>query len=369
MTTTSFTSADVKTRKAWSLRVYKDIVTDTEVVADMVKNGILKVEDDLVKGRGDNVKVHFVNRLQAKGFIDDEAIGGNESAMTYYQSQVDIHEFNAVISIPNAGTISQQRVVFDLPEDTYQVLKMWLQEKTVVGILNNLCGNTATSITYDSVTYSTTTDLLKITMGNAPTAPSSNQIIYAGSGNTSDQNVGDDPTATFSLKLIDEAEARARKNRPYVNPLKRSDGIKYICYVHVDGFKQLIQDTSSPIQYRDIYLNKIASGKDDELFNASAMYSQTLIVATDKIPYGVTASAADANVRRALFVGQDAGSLAFGQGYKMPDGTSTAGFSFHEDMLEVERIKRIRVCGMMGANKNVFNSIDRGTIVISHYVA
>lgn len=367
MAATTFATGDVQTRKAWSDRVYKDITTDTEFVSQMISDGILKLQDDLTKSAGDQVKYHFVRRINDKGFIGDAAVTGSEKALTYDQATVLINELRQVIQIPNSGTISSQRVTFDMPEDAYWALKNYIQERMIVSAFNQLAGNLVTSYTYDSQVFSTTTQMLEINGMNACVAPSTNNIIYAGTANTSDTGVGGDTTATFSFTLIDSAEAAARKNRPYLRPLE-GGSIKYRCYVHVDGFKQLIQDTSAPIQFRDIYLNKIASGKDNELFGASYQYSQTEIVVSDKVPYGSASSTTNTNVRRAIFCGQEAGVIAFGKGYSA-GGKTTPGFKFEEDYLDVNKWKRIAISSIYGINKTIYNSVDRGTIVISHYVA
>jgi N4-gp56 family major capsid protein len=367
MTTTSFTSADVQTRKAWSDRVYNDIITDTELVSDMLSDGILKEEKDLSKNKGDTVKFHFRRRISAKGFIGDAVATGLEQALVYDQDEVVINQLRQVESIPNKGTISEQRVVFNMPEDAYMALKDYIQERMVVSAFNQLCGNSATSLTYDGQTY-TGNDRLEITGMNSAVAPSANQIIYAGTANTTDALVNADTSATMSLKYIDEAVTRARKNRPYIRPISGKP-YKYVCYVHVDGFKQIVQDTTAPIQFRDLFYSNMAGGKGDKGFNnMSLQYMDTLIVSTDKIPNGVSSSTSQANVRRAVFVGEEAGVLAFGKGYTA-GGKTTPGFSFQEDTVDVEQIRRIAISSIFGITKATYNSVDRGTIVISHYVA
>lgn len=362
MTATTFSSADVQTRKAWSDRVYYDITTDTEIVSDLISDGILKQENDLSRDAGDEIKTHFLRRLTNKGFLGNTAVTGQESALTYDQFTFNVNQLRNVVKIPTDGTIDAQRVTFDMPEDTYQTLKNWMAEKMTVSALNQLAGYYPTSVSYDGETY-TGDERLILSGMNAVSAPSSSNHIFAG-GNANDSAVNSDTNATLTFSLIDQCEAAARKNRPYIRPLARRDGVKYKMITHVDGFKQLIQDTSSPIQYRDIYLNKIASGKDDELIGEVIRYSQTEICVTDKIPNGVHSNTAQTNVRRAVFLGQEAGAIGFGKGYE-----GTAGFKFEDDYVDVNQWHRIAIVGIYGIEKAVYNSVDRGSIVVSHYVA
>jgi len=366
MANTTFSSASVFSVKLWSDRVEQDITTDTEFVSEMVSDQILIKQDELQKNAGDQVKYNFRGRDSTKGLIGDAAATGNEKALTFYQATMLINKLRKVFSIPTKGSISAQRVVFDMPKEAYATLRDYMQERLIVGTFNQLAGNVATSITWDGETFATTTELLEITGMNAAVAPSSLAQIWA-NGNTVDSGVNSDTAAKFSLTLIDEAEARARKNRPYILPLNKG-GIMYRCYLHVDGFKQLIQDVTAPIQYRDIYLNKIASGKSNELFGTRFQYSQTEVIVTDKIPYGVATTTAQTNVRRAVFCGMQAGALAYGQGFSA-SGKTTPGFSFDEDIIDVGATRRIGLSAIYGVSKTVFNSLDRGTIVISHYVA
>jgi len=366
MTTTNFPTGSVHTVKLWSDRVYQDVTTDTELVSEMVTDGTLQKREELSRDKGDEVKYTFRRRISSKGLIGDTSATGNEKALTFDQATLLVNRLRQVVQIPNDGTISAQRVVFNMPEETYAALRDYIKERLIVGVLNHLAGNVASSITYDGETFSTATELLEITALNACIAPSANQHIFA-NGNTTDAQVNADTAAKFSFTLIDEAEARARKNRPYIVPLAQN-GVMYRCYLHVDGFKQLIQDTTAPIQYRDIYLNKIASGKANELFGTRIQYSQTEIVVTDKIPYGVNSTTAQTNVRRAVFVGKEAGCIAYGKGFTA-NGKTTPGFSFKEDTVDIDDQRRIAVVAIYGAKKTQYNSVDRGSIVISHYVA
>lgn len=360
----SVSSADVQTRKAWSEVVHQDITTDTEIVSDAVSAGIIVTKDDLSKGKGDEVKFHFTPRHSGAGFIDDQTATGSESIPTYYQDIVNLHYFREVFAIPDEGTISTQRVTFDLPKQVYITLRNWMKEKMVVGTLNQLAGNVASSITYDGTTYTGATELLKITGGNTCTAASTNQIIRANQLST-DTLVAADTTATMSLAYILEAERRARVNRPYIKELEGQGDIKYRLYVHADGYLQMLNDTASPYTMRDIYYNNIAGGKGATMGKA---FSQTEIIVTDKVPYGVTSTTADTTSRRAIFCGQEAAALAYGKGFTA-NGKTTPGFLFKEDTTDVQHNRRISIGGMWGVSKAQFNSIDRGTIAITHYTA
>lgn len=367
MTATNFSSSDVQTRKVWAQRMYYDSISDETMTGMLKKMGVIVQQDELSREAGDNVKFHLLNRLSGKGLRGMASRTGNENKLDYFQDSVNIDMLSEVVQIPKKGTIASQRVSFNMKEDTYRVLRNWNNERDTVAALNQLAGYYPTSIVYDGTTV-TGDDRLNYTGLNAAIAPSANNILRPNSL-TTDQAVNADNTATMKFTLIDSAVNQAMKNRPYIEKIEQ-DGIDYVCIMHVDGVKQLIQDTSSPWQYRDIKLAEIASGKSDaRSVGLNIQYQQTLIIGTDKIPYGVhsSTSAAQTNVRRAIFCGREALALALGQGYS-GGGETVAGYEFDsypiEDLWNAYTLK-----GIKGMKKIQFNSTDRGVIVLSHYVA
>lgn len=370
MTATQFSTTDGQTVKLWADRLRLDVTTDGGLLSEMISSGILAEEKDLNKEAGDYVKSHFLERTSNAGFLGDASITGLEQGLTYDPDAVYINELRNVWKIPNKGHISAQRVKFDMPENVYQNARMWNTEKLLVSTLNQLAGNAATTITYDGVSYTGTTGaapLAIITGHNAVTDATSNQVIRA-NAQASDNAVGSDTTAKFNLGLIVQAENYAGKNRPYVMPLDGATDFK--CFIHNDAYQQMIEDTTYAIQYRDIYLSMITSGasKDASIKGKRFVFSRTEIIVTDKVPNGETSGTANANTRRAIFCGQEAGTIAFGQGYTY-GGKTTPGFSFDEDTTEVGKWRRIATTCIYGVKKAVYNSKDRGTIAIVHYVA
>lgn len=365
MTVTSFATGADQTVKLWSKRLEYDLSTDKELVGEMRSAGILIVQEDTAREAGDTIKFNLLSRISEKGLIGMQAATGNERALTYYQDQLLINQLRQAVGNPNKRTIDQQRVTFNLDEDTYIVLRNWMSERMTVSALNQLAGYNPTTFSYDGQTF-TGDERLELWGMNAPTAPSSTRIVRA-NGLATDLLVNGDSTATFKLSLIDEAEKSAAKNRPYILPMDGMGDIKFRCYVHTDQFYQILQDTSAPIQWRDIYLNMIASGKASS-FSRRFVYSQTEIIPTDKIPYGVTSNAVNLNTRRAVFCGRQAGCIAFGRGFS-GGGDTVAGFTFEQDFWDIKNIVRTAVVAVYGIKKAVYNSIDHGSIVITTYVA
>jgi|NOAtaT_7_FD_contig_21_5711016_length_1660_multi_6_in_0_out_0_2 N4-gp56 family major capsid protein len=372
MASTQFLTGDPQTVKVWADSLYYDAVSDKTLVGQLISNGILVNKEELNKGAGDQIKIDLAGRIISKGSIGMQPVTGNEVALSFYQDTIDINGLRIAVNIPNTGTIDAQRVKFDLPDTSYEMLRNWYSDRMTLSAMNQLAGYTATSISWDGLTY-TGTDRIELTGMQTAVAPTGTNRIIRANGLATDQAVAADATATFKLSLIDDAVSAANKNQPtgrYIGQLAGGN-IKYHCYVHVDQFKQIVQDTTAPQQFREIMLAKIASGQTNAaLIGQSLEYNQTLIVATDKIPNGVNSgtSAAEANARRAVFTGRDAGSIAFGMGYSA-GGETTPGFSFYEDILDGGAYRQITASCVHGIKKHTFNSVDNGTIVLTTYVA
>jgi hypothetical protein len=372
MANTQFSSSSTSTVKLWSERTLYDFVSDTEMLGQMIKAGVLNRQDNTSNNAGDRVTTSWLQRQTQKGLLGSAVATGNESPMVYYTDDLLINQIRCPVNIPAPFTIDTQRVTYDLPEDAYRTMSEWMKVRGILGAFNQLAGNTATTITYDGETYSGN-DRLLITGLNSDVAPSTasgvTRIIRPNSL-TTDQAVAADTTATMKLSFILNAETIAQTSRPYIRPLSETSEVKYHLYCHTEQYNQLLQDTTSPFQYRDINQALITSGRGQGELQRSFIFSQTRVFNSDKLPLGVDSgtSAAVANCRRAIFCGRDAGAIAFGKGYS--DGReSVAGFRINSDFYDIGQTQRLAMVGIFGIKKLQYNSTDNGVIVISTYSA
>ncbi|KPJ66560.1 MAG: hypothetical protein AMJ43_07990 [Coxiella sp. DG_40] len=368
---THFSTTSNQTVKLWSDRIATDLADDRGELGRLISSGVLKRVDELNKTSGDNVRYDLLASLKSGGFRGSTNIDGQSTDMEYFQDSLSIDMLRCAVNYPLEGSIDQQRILHYLPEDAYVRCREWWIDRFVTSAMFQLGGYYPTTITQDTVTY-TGDDRLKIVGLNAATAPTAvtaTRHIYAGS-NTTDQGVAADTTATMTLALIQEAEVAAASARPYVLPLTNGK-TKFRCYVTTKGFNQLINDTSAPNQARDIILAQITSGKDSNIIGDRFIWSQTEVIRMngDHMPFGVNSStgAAESNCRRAVFVGRDAGCIAFGKGYSA-GGEATPGFSVTYGAVQnIGLHQEVSFNCIYGVKKTVYNSEDYGSIVISHY--
>lgn len=381
MSYTPFATSNALTSKEWSQRTIFDFVSDVEMLGQMIKSGVIRRQDELSRGQGDRITVPFLNRLVQPGFIGNAAVTNSESPLIYSSDAMYIDQLRQVAMISADYTIDVQRasIGLDFSEDTYRVLSEWHKVRGILGVFNQLAGNTATTLAWDGYNYSGN-DRLQLTGLNAAIAPSTNsgvtRILRANNLST-DELVAADTTATMKISNILQAETVAQTIKPYIREIDALGEIKYHCYVHTQQYNNLIQDTTSPIQYRDIQQSLITSGRGEGQIARSFVISQTRVFNSDKLPLGVNSSTSAAvdNCRRAIFCGRDAGAMAFGRGFS--DGKdSVAGFRIQEDYVDVGQQRRIGMSGIYGIKKLQFTDQgsgtpgvpnDNGVIVISTY--
>ncbi len=378
-----FSTSNALTAKAWSERTIFDFVSDVDMLGQMISAGIIRRQDDLSRGQGDRITVPFLNRLVQPGFVGNAAVTNSESPLVYSSDSLYIDQLRQVVQTASEYTIDSQRasIGMDFPEDTYRVLSEWQKVRGILGAFNQLAGNTASTLSWDSYSYAGN-ERLQLTGLNAAIAPSTNsgvtRIIRANNLGT-DELVAADTTATMKLSYVLNAETVAQTIKPYIRELDPLAEVKYHLYVHTQQYNDLLQDTTSPYQYRDIQQSLITSGRGEGQIQRSFVFSQTRIFNSDKLPNGVNSSsaAAVANCRRAVFCGRDAGAIAFGRGYS--DGKdSVPGFRIQEDYTDVGQQRRIAMSGIYGVKKLQFTDQgsgtpgtvnDNGVIVISTYSA
>jgi hypothetical protein len=366
MAYTQFSASDPQTVKLWSNRIYQEFVTDTGMLAAMMDAGIVTRQEQTEHNAGDTVTVSLRQKQEGYGLIGDQPATGQENALTYFPQQVVINELRYPMQIPNTMTISQQRVVYDLPADTYRAQMDWLSERAIISALYQMAGFNPTTFTWGGKPY-TGFQQLELQGLNPVSAPTSQRIFYP-NGLSTELQVSTDTTATFKLSYIDQLEYMAETIQPYIRPISETSGIKYHLYVHNSIWTQMIEDTSAPIQFRDIFGSWIKDGKTTGTIARSFDYSQTRIFRSDKLPNGISAGVTLPNVRRSVFCGRDAAVMCLGRGFSGYGGI-VPGFLIREDTIDIAKWRRVAISAIWGIKKTVFNGQDYGTIVIPNYTS
>lgn len=338
---------------------------------DFVGEGkILSYKEELGKTAGDKITYQIAMTPTGHGKKSGETLEGNEEKRTMYTDSLLIDSLRHAERIPGALSIEQKRVGFDLRKDTMQLLSDWGAVTIDAWVFNQLGGNTASSITFDGRSAYTGDDLVKATGMNSAVAPASTRIKRAG-GKATDQALTSSDTMTLNLvdACLEEAEL-ATDGAGRIRPVLINGEEYYVMFLSHEQAVDLKRDDSSEIQWlRDLQRPLIESGlgkKADIFTGALGMYDKVIFHKTSRLPAGVhsTAGTAVANTKRAIFCGQGAGCIAFGNG-----GMGEAAFSWAEKAIDYDEDIGVAVRIVGGVKKTVFNGVDAGVIIAPTYAA
>ena len=241
----------------------------------------------------------------------------------------------------------------------------WFSERGSLWFFAQMCGYTGLTMTYRGVS---TTMSAKYRGNNTITAPSTNRKLFANSL-TTDQAVNSDSTATFNLNMIDKAKEKALIANPRIRPIRVDGGEYYVVYLHPIQVYDM-RTTTSDGQWFDIQRAALIGAKnpdDNPIFTgALGVYNQCIIRQNEDVCPGVhsTTAAEQTSVRRALFLGAQAGCFAQSSRY-----SKNSPYKWVEKLFNYEKELGISVQSLQGMKKTIFNSEDFGVITISTYAA
>jgi len=366
MAVTSYGVNDALAVKLWARDLAHEVPKGIEV-APLIgtnANAIIHQKTEL-KNTGDKVTFGLRTRISGAGFTESEVIEGSEESLTTYSDSVVVNELDNAVRVRNTDTIDAQRVPFDLRDEAKMALTDWYAERFSLWFFIQLGGYTASTITYRGVSTNLSA---KYRGNNAVTAPSTNRKLFGGSGLTTDQAVNADSTATFNLNLIDKAKEKALTANPRIRPLRINGEDKYVIYIHPYQTYDMRTNTSDG-QWLDIQRAAMQGGErsGNPIFTgALGEYNGVIIRENEDVTTGVHSStgAEQTSVRRALFLGAQAGCFAQSSRY-----SKQTPYKWVEKTFNYDKELGVSIQSLMGLKKTIFNSEDFGVLTVSTYAA
>lgn len=348
MALTSYGVNSPETNKVWRKQLFEEALAATTIGKFMGEGSgsVLQELDDLRKTAGDRITVTLRMQLTGDGVLGDATLEGNEEALVTYTDNLFIDQLrNAVRS---GGKMSDQRILWKVRDEAMQGLADWYANRWDTAFYNQMAG----------ATYQTD---LKYTGNNAVIAASSGRVYRDGAANDESLTTGNE----FDLSFIDQAVSIAKTVNPIIRPVKINGEDHYCCVLHPWQVRQMRTNTSTG-QWLDI--QKAATTGDGSSSNpiftgALGVYNGAILYEDRRIPYGVNSStgAAVTNARRAVFMGAQAGVMAFGR------DNSADRMDWNEELFDYGNQLGISVGSIFGMKKTQFNSTDFGTIVLASY--
>lgn len=358
MAVTNYASGSALAPALWRKKLAVEALRKT-YFADLMGRGsdnVIQQLDDLEAGGGDNVTWGLRVQLQGAGVSGDGTLEGNEEALVTYSDKIYIDQLRHAVR--SAGKMSEQRVLFNVRDESKLGLSDWFAERWDISAFNQLCGFTAQ------------TDL-RYTGMNAVIAPSSGRI-YRPNSRTTDESLttGDE----FNLGIIDIMVARAAQFATVnasgmpLRPVSIFGRKMLVLFIH-DYQAYQLRTSAAAGTWIDYQKAMIQGGdKDSSLIKGGNMigeYNNVLIMKAPRVTNGVhsTTGAAVANARRAVLCGAQAGALAMGR----IKGNNGDRFDWVEEEFDYGNQLGVSAGSIFGLKKSRFNSTDFGTFVASTY--
>ena len=325
------------------------------------ENAGIKITSDSTRGKeiadGDTVYTTLLLNLTGEGVSGDADLQGNEENMVLHRQTVTIDQLRQAVK--SSGQITEQRSFINFREQARGVLQKWGADIVDKWAANQFSGNTAIS----------SNNLAGMQTPTAPSSATGNiRIIYGPiAGNTTEASLSASAGLSFRLTMIDDAIANAEVSTPVLEPMETPAGPKWICILHPFQIHSLKTDaTASRVTWYDYNKSLIESGKNvrgnngNPLRGALGEDNNTLIFSNSRMPLGPSRT----KVRRAVFFGAQAASLAFGAG-----SAGAANLRFRHIIQEEDYKNRIGVgVQLIGSmKKNMYNSIDLNVMVLMSY--
>lgn len=352
--TTFLTGAD-QTVKRWSKLLTREAIGRTWLRKFMgtTPNSVIQIHRDLEKERGDQIKYDLLVQLSGYGKPGGSTLKGSEVAMSYYQDSVLIDQLRQGVIY---GSLSQQRTLHDLRNDAKENLADFFSRVFDQFMLAQLAGTGAGNAALEAILTGGVpdTDFL-----GCPLSAVSADCIY-------------DKTATaMQLSYITALRERAKVGpgggaQPIIRPVRTEEGEDvYILLLHPAQITSLKNEASG---WRTFVQNARERGATNPLFTgAVGMWDGVVVHESNYIPRGADAAgryvltAEGANNNYGLFLGAQAGHIAFGNPYsklgRMRDvGEVSELFTFTEDIDDYGERTGVGGATIFGMKRAVYNS-------------
>ena len=327
----------------------------------------IRITGDALRGTkpnaaGDTVYTTLLMNLTGDGVAGDTNLQGQEESLVMYRQTVTINQLRN--GVKSDGRMSNQRTFINFQKEARTVLQKWGADTLDYWHANQLGGISSGLVSNNKAGMQTPT---------APSTTSGNtRIIFGPSTFTTEASLSVSHTADkfFRVTMLDTACAMAATATPAIEPINTPDGPKYIAVLHPYQIMDLRTYAATGVVSWYDYNKAViqgGSGRGKDLIGnpvrgALGEYNGVLIFSDHRVPLAVSQT----RVRRGLFFGAQAASLAFGA-----DSAGAANLRFRYDEQEEDYKNRfgidIRLMG--GAKKNVYNSIDHSVIILASYAA
>ncbi len=352
---------DPLTNKLYSKRLAVQSIQETYVQRFMGTNpySLCQVRNETQRGAGDRITIGLRLSLNGAGVIGGNTLEGNEESFQTQDDSIIIDKLRHATRVKGQGSISQQRVPFDLREEGLDDLAQWWADRKDTWFANQLCGNTAGDGTGGDESFGTD---IRYTGLQATVAPDSDHVLsFASVADDTALDALTSASTLMRLRHIDVAVENAKRLNPLIRPIKIGGKNYYVMFIHTIAATDLRLDAETAGNWFDIQSKALQGGDiaGNPIFDGSlGVYNNTILHEWERVTPGAVGTTQAAGVRRNVFCGAQACWSAFGQGY------GAGRFNWVEKLFDYDEELGVSAGCIGGLKASRFNSQDFGKIVV-----
>ena len=356
MGATEFALGDALAVQRWSVSLAVEAEVKQYFRKFMGTSGdsLIAVKTELNKKAGEKITVALRMKLSGDGIEGDNTIEGTsaEEALQFFNDSLFIDQRRK--GTKSKGKMSEQRVLYNIRKEGRNALATWFAEDYDQQIMMYLAGARGIDPSFH------------VPLGwtgranNSLQSPDSDHIIYGGDATgLSDIDSGDKMT----LGLVEKLVAKAETTDPMIQPFMINGERRWVLLMHTYQAYQLRTATS---EQDWLEIHKATDGSKSPIYqNMLGIYADVIlhkhrnVIRFDE----TTGCASGVTAARALFLGAQAGMIAWG-------GNATKyRYSWNEETDDRGNALVITAGTIYGAKKTRFNSKDFGVIAVDTYAA
>ncbi len=314
---------------------------------------LIVLKNELHKGAGEKVTVGLRMKLSEPGIEGDNIIEGHatgEEALSFFNDSLFIDQLRK--STKSKGKMSEQRVPYNMRKEGRDALATWWAEVMDENIIMYLSGARGIDTSFKFAAGWTGR------ANNPLQAPDAGHQMFAGDA-TSSADL--DTSDTFDLEDVERFVALAETLDPMVQPMMVNGEKKFVCLMHTFQAFQLRTSTTTN-DWLDIRKATDRGAGSMVYKNALGEYADVILQKhRNVIGFDDYGSGSDLPARRALFLGAQAGMMAYGQ------GSSPQKYSWNEDKDDRGNALAVTAGTIFGVKKSRYDSKDFGVVALDSY--
>jgi len=269
----------------------------------------IQILTDLESDAGEQISYDLLAELRMAPVEGEDILEGKEEAQRFYSDSIYIDQ--ARCGVNTGGRMTRKRTLNDLREKAKRQQSSWwarLQDELLFIYLSGARGVNANFLLPIGYTGRAS---------NALVSPDTNHTLY-GNVATAFNNIAS--TDKMDLRLIDRAKTKAdaqgggATNIPVLQPCKIDGQETFVCVMHTFQEDDLRSNTNTG-QWLDIQKAAAAAeGRNNPMFKGSlGMYRGCILHShRNVVRFNTAGAGANVEAARALFLGSQAGVMAFG---------------------------------------------------------